>query len=185
MHSVGAPCRVRVTRRTRRPDQLVRIEPARRAPWSGRLLVRSAPACPSGVLRSRHEQRVADALAGALRRGGVATVNGTSADLRGPPATKVRRPLTVTVRGLLHGATIPARPCAHRARSVRSLRIPLQRNLDARPSGLRPARARGRPRPSRSADAGRWPAGSNPAYLAERPLRVLGRRLQSPTRPVS
>ena len=48
------------------------------------------PPCPGTVLRSSHEQRVADSRAEALRCGGVATVNGTSADLRAPPATNFR-----------------------------------------------------------------------------------------------
>ena len=41
------------------------------------------------VLASTHEQRLADALAGALRRRRVATINGTSTDLCAPLATNV------------------------------------------------------------------------------------------------
>ena len=47
--------------------------------------MRTGSGRPADVVRSRHEERVADAQAGSVRRGGKATVNGTSAGLRGPP----------------------------------------------------------------------------------------------------
>ena len=67
----------------RRPDSSARSHLP--APRGG-----CAAGCPGYVVRVGHEQRVADAMAGALRRGEVATLNGASAGFRGPPATNQR-----------------------------------------------------------------------------------------------
>src|SRR3954453_745579 len=45
---------------------------------------------------------MADARANAQRCGGMATVNGTSAGLRGPPATEAERPSQSDCEGLSH-----------------------------------------------------------------------------------
>jgi len=54
------------------------------------------------MVRSAHGYEVADAGADALRRGGLATFNGTSASLRGPPLQKSKGPHSLTVRALSH-----------------------------------------------------------------------------------
>src|SRR4051812_46364969 len=73
-------------------------------PWRGPGPCTRCHAC---VIRSGPEQRVASALADALRRGGVATGNETSADLRGPRLPIARGPHGLSGRASGGCATSP------------------------------------------------------------------------------
>jgi hypothetical protein len=85
LRPIKASCRSRPSSLRRRAGHPVPPRPRERRRAGGSVI-----GCPGSVVRSGHEQRVANALADAVRRGTLATLKRGSTGLRGPPATRLK-----------------------------------------------------------------------------------------------